>query len=92
MSRFEIENKVAELKRLEEAVAEIASKADAIRNEIKNEMNLRGVEELFTGSYIVKNISVLSSRFDTKKFKEVWGEHTYNFFLRQVPSKRFSIV
>ena len=92
MSRFEVANKVAELKRLEEAVAEIASKADAIRNEIKDEMNLRGVEEMVAGSYIVRFTSVLSSRFDTKKFKEVWGEHTYNFFLRQVPSKRFAIV
>ena len=44
MSRFEIENRVAELKRLENAIEDISSKAEALRNEIKNEMNLRGVE------------------------------------------------
>ena len=91
MSRFEVANKVAELKRLEEAVAEIASKADAIRNEIKNEMNLRGIEEMSAGSYIVRFTSVLTSRFDTKKFKENFGE-IYHLFVRQVPSKKFSIV
>ena len=91
MSRFEIENRVAELKRLENAIEDITSKAEALRNEIKNEMNLRGVEELTAGSYIVKFTSVLTSRFDTKKFKDNFGE-IYHLFVRQVPSKRFSIV
>lgn len=91
MSRFEIENRVAELKRLENAIEDISSKAEALRNEIKNEMNLRGVEELSAGSYIVKFTSVLTSRFDTKKFKDNFGE-IYHLFVRQVPSKRFSIV
>jgi len=91
MSRFEIENRVAELKRLENAIEDISSKAEALRNEIKNEMNLRGVEELTAGSYIVKFTSVLTSRFDTKKFKDNFGE-IYHLFVRQVPSKRFSIV
>ena len=91
MSRFEIENRVAELKRLENAIEDISSKAEALRNEIKNEMNLRGIEEMSAGSYIVRFTSVLTSRFDTKKFKENFGE-IYHIFVKQVPSKKFSIV
>ena len=92
MSRFEVANKVAELKRLENCIEDIASKAEALRNEIKEEMNLRGVEEMTAGNFIVRNIQIMSSRFNTKLFKETFGESTYKFFLRNVPSKRFSIV
>ena len=92
MSRFEVANKVAELKRLENCIEDIASKAEALRNEIKEEMNLRGVEEMNAGSFIVRYTQIVSSRFNTKLFKETFGENTYKFFLRNVPSKRFAIV
>ena len=63
-----------------------------VRNEIKNEMNARETEELAIGSHIVRFTSVLTSRFDTKRFKEAFGEDIYKAFTKEVSSRRFSIA
>ena len=48
-------------------------------------------EELSAGGYIVRWTSVLTTRFDTKSFKEKFGEEVYKAFTKQVSSRRFSI-
>ena len=46
---------------------------------------------MVAGRFVVRFIDVLTTRFDTKRFKEKFGEEVYNAFTKQVPSKRFSI-
>ena len=55
-------------------------------------MTERNIDEMQIEDYIVKYIDVLTTRFDTKRFKEQLGEATYNAFTKQVSSKRFSIA
>ena len=64
--------------------------ADAIRNEIKAEMDARDLEEMIAGQYIVRYTSVLSNRFDSTAFKRVMPE-IYKAYTKQVSSRRFSI-
>ena len=73
-------------------IEEIKAQAEAIKDEIKNEMTERNIDEMQIEDYIVKYIDVLTTRFDTKRFKEQLGEATYNAFTKQVSSKRFSIA
>ena len=68
------------------------AQAEAIKDDIKAEMTERNVDEMMVDGYIVKYIDVLTTRFDTKRFKEQLGEATYNAFTKQVSSKRFSIA
>ena len=83
---------VEELLAYERATEELKIKSDAIRKRLKDELNDRGVEELVIGDHVVRNTSVLSSRFDTKRFKEDFGASAYAEYCKEVASKRFSIV
>ena len=54
-------------------------------------MEAADTEELSAGGYIVRWTSVLTTRFDAKRFKEKFGEEVYKAFTKQVSSRRFSI-
>ena len=47
-------NKIEELNELEEMVEEIKAQAEAIKDEIKNEMTERNIDEMQIEDYIVK--------------------------------------
>ena len=68
------------------------AEAEEIRNDIKAEMEARETEELKIGQYIVRFTNVISSRFDTKRFKEAFGADVYKAFTKEVKSRRFSIA
>ena len=92
MSINNLESKIEELKELENFMAEINEQAEAIRDTIKEEMKLRDTEDLECGKYIVRWTSVLSTRFDTKRFKEKFGDELYKAYTKEVASRRFQIA
>ena len=92
MSINNLESKIEELKELENFMAEINEQAEAIRDTIKEEMKLRDTEELECGKYIVRWTSVLSTRFDTKRFKDKFGDELYKAYTKEVASRRFQIA
>ena len=83
--------KIEELKELEALMEEVKAEAEAIRDEIKQQMLAQDTEELEAGKYIVRWTSVLSNRFDTTAFKKVMPE-LYKAYTKQVSSRRFSIA
>lgn len=91
MSKNELITKIETLRNLEALIEEAKSEAETVRDSIKAEMEAAETEELSAGSYIVRWTSVLSTRFDTKAFKEKFGEEVYKAFTKQVTSRRFSI-
>ena len=91
MSTIEITSKIEALKELESLIDEAKAEAEALRDEIKQEMLNRDTEELEAGQYIVRWTSVLSQRFETTAFKKVMPD-IYKAYTKQVSSKRFSIA
>lgn len=91
MSRNELIAKIETLQTLEALIEETKAEAETVRNSIKAEMEAADTEELSAGGYIVRWTSVLTTRFDTKSFKEKFGEEIYKAFTKQVSSRRFSI-
>lgn len=91
MSTKEMTAKIEELKELEALLEEVKAEAEAIRDEIKQQMIAEDTEELTAGQYIVRWTSVLSNRFDTTAFKKVMPE-LYKAYTKQVSSRRFSIA
>ena len=81
-----------ELKELEALIEEATAEANAIRDSIKAEMVARNIEEMNLGKFIIRFTAVLSSRFDTKRFKEAFGEELYKAYTKEVSSRRFSIA
>lgn len=92
MAKNELLKKIELLNEYEAMLEELKAEADEIRNELKAEMEARNVEEMEVDQYIVRFRSVLTTRFDTKRFKETMGEDVYNAFTKQIASKRFSIA
>lgn len=92
MAKNELIAMIEELNEYEAMINELKAEAETIKSVIKAEMENREVEELSIGQYIVRFTSVLSTRFDTKRFKEVFGEEMYKAYTKEVSSRRFSIA
>ena len=90
MSTNELTTKINDLKELEALIEEAKAEAEAIRDEIKQEMLNRETEELAAGKYIIRWTSVLSNRFDTTAFKKVMPD-VYKAYTKQISSRRFTI-
>lgn len=90
MSTIEIAAKIAELQELEALIEEAKAEADSIRDTIKAEMNVRGVEEMEVGTHIVRYTSIVSNRFDSTAFKKALPE-VYKAYTKASTSRRFTI-
>ena len=90
MSTVELSTIIEKLKEWEAIQAEAAAEVESLKDQVKAEMNARGVEELEAGQYIARFTTVLSSRFDTTVFKREHAE-MYRQYTKQTTSRRFSI-
>ena len=90
MSTNEITHKIEVLQEWEKIAEEAKAEAEALRDEIKQELLRNDVEEMHAGQYIIRWTSVLSQRFDTTAFKKVMPD-VYKAYTKQVSSRRFTI-
>lgn len=90
MTNLNLDERIAELKELEAMAKQINEEAEAIKDEIKAELNRRQTAEVTTVHYTVRYKEVTSSRFDSKSFK---AEHSelYKAYTKESTSKRFTI-
>ena len=91
MATNELLNKIQALNEWEELLEQTKAEAEAIRDEIKQEMLARDTDEMEVGQYIVRWTSVLTQRFDSTSFKKAMPD-VYKAFTKQTASKRFSIA
>ena len=91
MSTIDLETKITKMQEWETLAVKAKAEAEALRDEIKAELNNRNTEEVTTGKYIVRWTSVLSQRFDSTAFKKAMPE-VYKAYTKQVSSRRFSIA
>lgn len=91
MRNQEIRQTVSELQELYAQVESLKAEITARESLIKDEMDSREIETLDLGNVIIRFTSVLSSRFDTKAFKQDFAD-IYALFTKQVASRRFSIA
>lgn len=86
-----IDNRVAKLKELEKQAKVLEEQMEAIKVELKADMEEKGVDEVETANYTIRWKEVESSRFDTVKFKNEFRE-LYNKYIKKSTSKRFTIA
>ena len=90
MSNTDIISKIESLREWESLAADAAAEIEALKDDIKREMDKRGVEELEAGQYIARYTTVLTNRFDSTCFKREHSE-MYKQYVKQTTSRRFSI-
>jgi len=90
--KITLDNRITLMQQYEAEARAFAEKAKEIEDSIKEMMTERDLSEIVTSNFVVRYIDVLSSRFDTKRFKLDLGEEVYNYYTKQVSSKRFSVT
>ena len=90
MSYDELNTLVHDFIELDSEIKQQQILAESLKNQIKEEMEARGVDELTVGEHIVRYKDVLTSVFNKTAFKAKY-EELYTMFLKQIPSKKFSI-
>ena len=85
-----INEKIVEIRNFENEIKQMQEVVDSLKNELKNEMTARGVDELDTGTFKMSYKEVVSNRFDSKAFQKD-NEVIYKAYLKESVSKRFTI-
>ena len=91
MTERMITNRVRKLKALEEQQRVLQEQIDSVKDEIKKDMEAKGLEEQKVGNYTVRFKTITSNRFDSKTFKSVYAG-LYEQFTKVTESKRFTIA
>ena len=85
-----IENRIKKIKDLEAQKKKIEAEISALKDEIKEDMTEKGVDECQTKNFVVRWKKIVSSSFDSKKFKSE-NPDIYSLYLVQGSCKRFTI-
>lgn len=91
MTERMIENRVKKLQALEAQQKELEAAADAIRAELKADMEEKGLDELKTQNFILRWKEIISNRLDSKALKAALSD-VYGQFCRASTSRRFTIA
>lgn len=91
MTERMISNRIRKLKELENERGELDKQIEALKDEIKEDMDSKGLEEQQVGDYVVRFITVVTNRFDSSKLKK---EHAdlYGRYLRETSCRRFTVA
>lgn len=77
MTERMIENRIKKLSALEEQIAQLQEQADAIKGELKADLEEKGLDELKTKNFFIKWKEIISSCLDGKALKaallEIYG-------------------
>lgn len=91
MGERAIQNRIRRLKELEEQQKALEAQINSLKDEIKADMEEKGVDELEAGTFIVRWKQVLSNKFDSKAFQKE-HEGLYSQYMKRTESRRFTIV
>jgi len=87
----ELIRKIETLREYEALQMEVAAEITAIKDSLKSEMELYGLEEMEVGQFVMRNTVVISHRLDTTALKRTIPQ-VYAAYTKQVTSRRFSIT
>lgn len=91
MTERMIENRIKKLSSLEEQIAQLQEQADAIKGELKADLEEKGLEELKTKNFLIRWKEIISNRLDGKALKAALPE-IYSQYCRQTSSMRFTVA
>ena len=91
MTEKMIENRVKKLQAIEAQQKELDAAADAIRAELKADLEEKGLQELKTKNFIVRWKEIVSSRLDGKALKAALPD-VYSQFCKASTTRRFSVA
>ncbi len=91
MTEKMIENRIKKLRAIEAQQKELEAAAEAIRAELKADMEQKGVDELKTKDFIVRWKEIISSRLDSKALKAALPD-VVERFTKTTTTRRFCVA
>lgn len=91
MTKKDLVAKVAEYKEYKALLKEAQDEVERLENELKKELERKGVSELEVGDSVVRNTEFVQKRFDSKGFKAAEPD-LYESFVKEVKGHRFSVA
>lgn len=91
MTERQIENRVKKLKAIEKQRKDLEAQEKALKEEIKRDMESKGLEELKTKNFIIRWKEIISNTLDSKALKTTFPDICEQF-TKQSASKRFTIA
>lgn len=91
MTNKQLDNRVKKIQALEAQVKKLEKEAEAIRAEIKADLESKGEDEHNTGSFIIRWKEIITSRLDSKALKAALPD-VFNAYSRESSSRRFTIA
>jgi Phage-related protein, predicted endonuclease len=90
MGERALENRVRRLLEIEDQKKALEEQADALREEIKKDLEKKGIDEIKTPNFIIRWKEVISNRLDGKALKEALPD-VYALYAKASTSRRFTI-
>lgn len=91
MTERMIENRIKKLQEIERQQKALEEQAEAIKAELKADLEERGTDELKTKNFLIRWKEIVSNRLDGKALKAVLPE-IYAQYTRQSTSRRFTVA
>lgn len=91
MTEKQIENRIKKLQIIEAKQKELEEQAEALKAEIKADMESKGLDELETKNFIIRWKEVISNRLDGKALKAALPE-IYSQYCKASTSRRFTVA
>ena len=91
MTNKQLDNRVKKLQAIEAQQKELEAQAEAIRAELKADLESKGENEHNTGSFIIRWKEIISRRLDSKALKAALPD-VFAAYSRESTSRRFTIA
>lgn len=91
MTNKQLDNRVKKLQGIEAQMKELEEQAEAIRAEIKADLEKKGEDEHNTGSFIIRWKEIISRRLDSKALKAALPD-VFAAYSKESSTRRFSIA
>ena len=91
MTEKQIENRIKKLQIIEAKQKELEDQADALKAEIKADMESKGLDELETKNFLIRWKEVIINRLDGKALKADLPE-IYSQYYKASASRRFTVA
>ena len=91
MTDRQMNNRIAKLQGIEAQMKELEDQAEAIRAELKADLESKGEDEHNTGSFVIRWKEIISRRLDGKALKAALPD-VFATYTRESISRRFTIA
>lgn len=91
MGERALQNRIRRLQILERQQAEIEAEKAKLKEEVRKDMEKKGIDQVKTDNFIVRCKKIISNRFDFKRFRAE-HEDLYKSYQKQQETMRFTVT